>query len=59
MRESLPLAVSPAPLQDRHIEVNEERDGGKDTSISKEQYRKSARRINARKRPENAKKGGR
>jgi len=49
MRESLPLAVSPAPLQDRHTEVNEERAGGKDTSMLEEQYGKSARRINARK----------
>lgn len=49
MRESLPLVVSLAPLQDGQTEVNEERDGGRDTSTLKEQYGKSARRINARK----------
>lgn len=49
MRESLSLAVSPAPLQDRYMEVIEEGDRGKDISILKEQYGKSARKINTRK----------
>lgn len=49
MRESLSLAVSPAPLQDRHMEVIEEGDRGKHISTLREQYGKSARNINARK----------
>lgn len=48
MRESLPLVVSLAPLQEGQMEVNEEREGGRDASTLKEQYGKSARRINAR-----------
>lgn len=43
------LAVSPAPLQNGHTEINEEMDGGKVTSILKGQNGKSARRIHARK----------
>lgn len=51
------LAVSPVPLQNRHMEINEERDGGKVTSILKQQNGKSARRINARKSQVSVKKG--
>lgn len=53
------LAVSPVPLQNRHLEMNEGRDGDKVTSILKDQIGKSAKRINARKSQVSVKKGER
>lgn len=58
MRESLPLAVSPAPLQDKYTKAYKEKNG-EDTCILKEQYGKSVRRINVRKLQESVKKGRR
>lgn len=58
-RDFLSLAVSPVPLQNTYMEINEGRDGGKVTSILKEQNGKSARRINARKSQVSVKKGER
>lgn len=36
VRESLPLAVSPAPLQDRCVAVSEKRDADKNQGILKD-----------------------